>query len=48
MAEAADNNDMAMAFGTLIIILIIGIGINAVFFAPIERHLLRSRGLARS
>jgi NitT/TauT family transport system permease protein len=46
MAEASDNNDMAMAFGTLIIILIIGIGINAVFFAPIERRLLRSRGLA--
>ena len=48
MAEASDNNDMAMAFGTLIIILVIGIGINAVFFAPIERHLLRSRGLARA
>jgi NitT/TauT family transport system permease protein len=46
MAEAADNNDMAMAFGTLIIILVIGIGINAAFFAPIERRLLRSRGLA--
>lgn len=46
MAEAAGNNDMAMAFGTLIIILIIGIGINAVFFAPLERRLLRSRGLA--
>jgi len=47
MAEAGDNQDMAMAFGALIIILIIGIGINAVFFAPIERRLLRSRGLAR-
>ena len=46
MAEAGDNNDMAMAFGVLIIILVIGIGINAVFFAPIERRLLRSRGLA--
>lgn len=48
MAEASDNNDMAMAFGTLIIILIIGIGINAAFFAPIERRLLRNRGLARA
>jgi NitT/TauT family transport system permease protein len=47
MAEAADNNDMAMAFGALIVILIIGIGINAVFFAPIERRLLRNRGLAK-
>jgi NitT/TauT family transport system permease protein len=48
MAEAGDNNDMAMAFGILIIILVIGIGVNAVFFAPIERRLLRSRGLVRS
>jgi NitT/TauT family transport system permease protein len=47
MAEAGDNNDMAMAFGVLIIILIIGIGINAIFFAPVERRLLRSRGLAQ-
>jgi NitT/TauT family transport system permease protein len=48
LAEAADNNDMATGIGTIIIILIIGIGINAVFFAPIERRLLRTRGLARS
>jgi len=48
MSEAGDQNDMAMAIGVLIIILIIGIGINAIFFAPIERRLLRSRGLARS
>ena len=48
MAEASDKNDMAMAFGALIMILIIGIGINAVFFAPLERRLLRSRGLAKS
>ncbi|HET9167816.1 MAG TPA: ABC transporter permease [Actinospica sp.] len=48
MAEAGDQTDMAMAFGVLIIILVIGIGINAVFFAPIERRLLRSRGLARA
>ena len=48
MSEAGDQTDMGMAFGALIIILIIGIGINAVFFAPIERRLLRSRGLTRS
>ncbi len=48
LAEAADNNDMATGIGTIIIILIIGIGINAVFFAPIERRLLRTRGLACS
>ncbi len=48
MAEAGDQNDMSTAFGVLIIILIIGIGINALFFSPIERRLLRSRGLARA
>jgi NitT/TauT family transport system permease protein len=48
MAEAGDNNDMATAIGVLIIILIIGIGINAAFFAPIERRLLRNRGLVRT
>ncbi|WP_034265213.1 ABC transporter permease [Actinospica robiniae] len=48
MAEASGTNDMAMAFGALIVILIIGIGINAIFFAPVERRLLRSRGLAKS
>ena len=48
LAEAADNNDMATGIGTIIVILAIGIGINAVFFAPIERRLLRTRGLARS
>jgi sulfonate transport system permease protein len=44
---AQDNVDMALAFGTIIIILIIGIGINMLVFAPLERRVLRSRGLSR-
>jgi NitT/TauT family transport system permease protein len=44
---AQDNLDMSLAFGTVIIILIIGIGINLLVFAPLERRILRVRGLNR-
>jgi NitT/TauT family transport system permease protein len=44
---AQDNLDMALAFGTIIIILLIGIGINLLIFAPLERRVLRTRGLSR-
>ena len=44
---AQDNLDMALAFGTVILILIIGIGINLLVFSPLERRILRSRGLSR-
>lgn len=47
MKYAQDNLDLPLAFGSIIIILIIGIGVNQLFFAPLERRLLRSRGLAR-
>jgi NitT/TauT family transport system permease protein len=48
MKIAQDNGDMSLAFGSIIIILIIGIGINQLFFAPLERRLLRTRGLGRA
>ncbi len=48
MKFAQDNLDLSLAIGSIIIILIIGIGINQVFFAPLERRLLRTRGLSRS
>jgi NitT/TauT family transport system permease protein len=47
MKFAQDNVDLSLAIGSIIIILIIGIGINQVFFAPLERRLLRTRGLAQ-
>jgi NitT/TauT family transport system permease protein len=47
MKFAQDNVDMALAFGTIIIILIIGIGINLLIFSPLERRILRARGLSR-
>jgi NitT/TauT family transport system permease protein len=45
LSFAQDNIDMPLAFGSIIIILIIGVAINQVFFAPLERRLLRTRGL---
>ena len=48
MKFAQDNLDLSLAIGSIIIILIIGIGINQLFFAPLERRLLRTRGLSRS
>ncbi len=48
MKFAQDNLDLSLAIGSIIIILIIGIGINQAFFAPLERRLLRTRGLSRS
>jgi NitT/TauT family transport system permease protein len=47
MSYAQDNIDMPLAFGSIIITLIIGIGVNQVFFAPIERRMLQTRGLGR-
>jgi len=48
MKFAQDNLDLPLAVGSIIIILIIGIGINQVVFAPLERRLLRTRGLSRT
>jgi NitT/TauT family transport system permease protein len=45
--QAAQLQDMALAFGMILVILLIGVGINMAFFAPLERRLLRTRGLAR-
>lgn len=46
MKFAQDNLDLPLALGSIIIILMIGIGINQAFFAPLERRLLRTRGLS--
>ncbi len=48
MKFAQDNLDLPLAIGSILIILIIGIGVNQLFFAPIERRLLRTRGLSRA
>jgi NitT/TauT family transport system permease protein len=42
---ARQNLDMPGVLATIILILLVGIGIDLVVFNPIERHVLRSRGL---
>jgi NitT/TauT family transport system permease protein len=38
--------DMSIVFTAIILILIVGIAVDVLFFAPIERRMLRQRGLA--
>ncbi|MGW6513920.1 ABC transporter permease, partial [Streptomyces niveus] len=38
-------SDMSGVLATIILILIVGIGIDLLFFSPLERRVLRSRGL---
>jgi NitT/TauT family transport system permease protein len=40
------NSDMSMVLAAILLILVVGIGIELLVFAPIERRVLRSRGLA--
>jgi NitT/TauT family transport system permease protein len=46
LKQAQDTNDMALAFGTIALVLVVGIGVNQLVFAPVERHVLRAHGLA--
>lgn len=45
LRQAQDTNDMALAFGTIVLVLLVGIGVNQLVFAPVERRVLRARGL---
>ena len=45
LKQAQDTNDMALAFGTIALVLVVGIGVNQLVFAPVERRVLRSHGL---
>ncbi|MDH6574424.1 ABC transporter permease [Kitasatospora sp. MAP5-34] len=46
LKQAQDAGDMGLAFCTIILILCVGILVNLLVFAPLERRVLRSRGLA--
>lgn len=39
------GSDMSLVLGAILLILVVGIGIELLIFAPIERRVLRSRGL---
>lgn len=45
LENARSYQDMPLVLGTITVILIVGIGIELLVFAPIERRVLRSRGL---
>jgi NitT/TauT family transport system permease protein len=46
LKDAQDQNDMSGAFAAIILILAVGVAVNQFVFAPLERRVLRSRGLA--
>jgi NitT/TauT family transport system permease protein len=41
-------SDMSLVFASIVLILIVGVGIELLVFSPIERRLLRQRGLTVS
>jgi NitT/TauT family transport system permease protein len=46
LKNAQDSNDMAGAFAAIVLILAVGVAVNQLLFVPLERRVLRSRGLA--
>ncbi|HTI25401.1 MAG TPA: ABC transporter permease subunit [Kutzneria sp.] len=46
LKQAQDTNDMASAFGAIALVLVVGMSVNQLVFAPVERHVLRAHGLA--
>ncbi len=45
LEQGRELQDMSWVLGAILLILIVGIGIELLIFAPIERRVLRSRGL---
>ncbi|NUR27302.1 MAG: ABC transporter permease [Catenulispora sp.] len=46
LKNAQDTNDMAGAFAAIVLILTVGVAVNQLLFVPLERRVLRARGLA--
>ncbi|MGO1318438.1 MAG: ABC transporter permease [Cellulomonadaceae bacterium] len=46
LQQGRELSDMALVFTAIILILVVGIAVELAFFAPVERALLRRRGLA--
>lgn len=45
LKNAQDSNDMAGAFAAIVLILAVGVAVNQLVFVPLERRVLRARGL---
>ena len=46
LKNAQDANDMAGAFAAIVMILAVGVAVNQLLFVPLERRVLKARGLA--
>jgi NitT/TauT family transport system permease protein len=46
LKSAQDGNDQPGAFAAIVLILAVGVAVNQLVFAPLERRVLRTRGLA--
>jgi NitT/TauT family transport system permease protein len=46
LEQGRDNNDMGQVFAAIGLIFLVGVGINALIFAPLERRVLRAHGLS--
>jgi NitT/TauT family transport system permease protein len=46
LKNGSDFNDISVVFAAVLLILIVGIGIELLVFRPIERRVLRARGLS--
>ncbi|KAA1036055.1 ABC transporter permease [Pseudonocardia sp. EV170527-09] len=46
LKNGADVNDIVQVFAAILLILIVGIGVELLVFRPLERRVLRARGLA--
>lgn len=46
LKNGSDVNNMAGVIAAILLILIVGIGIELLAFRPLERRVLRTRGLA--
>jgi NitT/TauT family transport system permease protein len=46
LEEGRDNVDAGQSYTAVLLIFLVGIAVNATIFAPLERRILRNRGLA--
>jgi NitT/TauT family transport system permease protein len=46
LKNAQDSNDMSSAFAAIVLILAVGVAVNQLLFVPLERRVLKTRGLA--
>jgi NitT/TauT family transport system permease protein len=45
LSNGRSLNDMPTVLAAIVLILVVGIGIDLILFRPVERYVLRSRGL---